>query len=338
MLNQTEDYVRYFGGVSARAVTVQSYTLASEEDRRACLDAIAGAPCSQRITQIDACASILIPRRAITAGGTCNWGTWAGAPACAPGLVCRGASGAACGTCTAAEYADGHPCDYDDDCQGGRCLSTGDGGWACGSPSSQKGVGEPCATFADCRDNLICTYGVDAVCVQWARVGEPCTPERSIFCVRGATCSTEVGTGTCQPLLPDGAACPRGRDPARACLDWCVFPSADAPEGTCGIPPSGPGPCAAYRDDHSLFCPAATYQEAEADAGPYPATCMCRAQRPEGAACDAAVQCLTGLCRSGNCSTPDRAVGDACSEDPECASGRCDTATRRCLEALHCSD
>jgi hypothetical protein len=337
MFNQDEPYGLYFFGVNgyeAREATLRDHTFAGDRARQACLSAIGASPCEQRFNEVDACASILIPHHTIAAGGACRQGD----VVCAADFICRGSSERSCGVC-GAPYADGHACEYDYDCQSRRCLPLPDGGYACGSKSLQHGPGEPCISNAGCRDNLLCSDGADPRCVAWARVGEPCVYASIPPCVRGAACSNEAAPsqGVCVALLADGAPCPRVRDSSRLCLNWCIFATPDAAEGTCGIAPAGPGPCAAYQADHSLFCPAGTYTDVPADAGPCPANCVCKALGQRGASCADHLQCADGPCRSGTCSAPDRATGDSCTQHVECISGYCDGQRCGDLPQLHCS-
>jgi hypothetical protein len=326
---QTEVYSRYFLSGSYYQGLARKYKLGADDTQAACLRALVDAPCGERVDHIEACNAVLVPCNPIAAAGACRD---FGLRPCAQGLACRGETTSSCGSCVATNYPDGHDCEYESDCQSGHCLESGDAGWQCASAALLKGEGEACANFADCRGNLECVYQPTHTCAPRSRVGEPCGNSRS--CVRGAECAamTDGAAGVCRAFLADGEICPRTRDPARACLNWCVFPSADAPEGTCGIAPTGPGPCAAFRADHELFCPADTYMDAPGDAGAYPFDCTCKSRGTRGTSCATHEQCADGPCRSGTCAAPDRAVGDDCDASVECISANCDDARHRCAE------
>jgi hypothetical protein len=338
---QGENWGLYFGGASSYATVTRYWAVAPDEVRAACLRAIEASTCVLRLDQIHACDGVLVPKNPIPAGGACVADSrWKVARPCATGFVCRGGSATACGACGPAQFPNGQACEYDDDCADGRCQLASDGRWVCGATDLLKAAGERCASFADCAGNLECTLGQVSTCVARAWVGEACGGAGLRSCVGGAECTAEGGEGVCAPLLLDGAACPRVRDPSRACANWCLFPSPDAMEGTCGIAKAEPGPCAAFRADHSLFCPWNTYMEAGPDAGPYPAPCACKERGERGAPCASDDQCAYGPCRSGICTAPERGIGDGCGISAECVSTYCDPATLRCAElpVLHCSD
>jgi hypothetical protein len=310
-------YASFFGGVDTLSYLATEYRPADEATLQACLDEITAGACDPSLFRPAVCEGTLVPKAPRAAGDACS------APSpylpdrpCEKGLDCI------CGACLPVSDqspAEGEPCEPGDDCEPGfTCLSLGSAPARC---APTPALGEPCSW--DCTEGA-CSSGV---CLPIRGLGEICND--TVVCQFDLTCAE----GRCVVSAGlDGAPCTR--DPGQ-CLRFCVFPSADANEGTCGVPSStGPTPCSTFAGDGSPFCPAGTYR---AEPASDPNDCSCLPHLALGAACNDQTTfdawqapCGDAFCSNGTC-VARYPAGSACVDGSECAVGLvCDTTTRTC--------
>ena len=304
-------------------------------------------------------ASAELFARAATGAG-CGYDADCASGHCADGVCCQSACAGACSACAKAKtgVADGTcafipaGADPDDECPAlaqSTCLGDGscDGAGACRRyPAGTSCGAETCA--ADVHTLPRCD-GLGACLPQ---VGN-CAPYR---CLDGVTCETTCGddTGcqpgaycrpsdhTCQPDLPDGAACSEaGACQSGHCVDGVCCESAcngvcqacsksrtEAPDGTCAPVTAGTDPddeCptdAASSCGHDGVCNGKGACRLYAQGSACGAT-QCNGNLVTGQVCDGLGSC--GLSASGVACAPYQCAGDACASpcagDAQCVAG-----------------
>ncbi len=338
-------YVRFFGGIDEDEYLAATHTLAEPALLDACVNAVTGSPCDDSRSPYAACLGVLVPKTPRQSGEPCVYDSpYVLAPECASGLVCSEPYG--CGICVPLPppRVEGENCSRGEDCAFGLvCLAR-----TCRPSSALPAEGEPCADSGACRSGLTCALD-SQLCVRVEAEDEPCDPG-AYSCLNDSTCVTDANTGSaqCRAYARRGDACPRvstyGDGQACNRSNWCVFATADAPTGTCGIAPLAPGPCALFSDDSSYFCPVGTYPDAETDELEPPAACTCKPALELGARCESDLQCAHGYCGSDRDGDDRRCVaflrdGAVCAPKDlaHCASPRgCDAQAGTCIAA--CTD
>jgi hypothetical protein len=290
-----EAYFQFFGGIGRYEDMSGKYELAPVEVRNACLNVIARAGCADQQSIDDLCENVLVPRNPLPLGASCsdpsspykrNFG-------CAAGLECADV-GTPCLTCAAIPPPDppAVPCTTDSDCAPGYCGAT----QACRAPPN--------------ADDSYVLGSTGDLC---DRLGS--TGDRGCKLDLGCDPGTESGLGTCQPRAMPGEPCERARtEAAGTCVygSWCVFASADAASGSCGVPPMEPlTPCSWFAHGGAMFCPFGTYADtgSEPPETEVPKYCLCR---------------------------PVLALGEACTDDQQCETMRCGAVGNheRCIARL----
>lgn len=338
-------YVRFFGGVDQDAYLASTHTLAAPAVLDACVTSVATTPCDDARSSYEACLSVLVPKAARESGEPCAYDSpYIQAPACAPGLVCSNPYG--CGVCTPLPEPGtaGEACLSSTDCAAGlACVSS-----LCRASSTLSAEGSACDAASACQAGLTCAFD-SQTCVRRAGEDEACDPS-AYACLQDLTCVADAASGlaTCRPYARRGEACPRVSTywDAAACdrSNWCLFATADAPTGTCGIASTAVGPCTRFADDVSYYCPVGSYPDTDLqELGP-PAPCTCVPLVELGGSCQSDVQCAHGFCATadddevGHC-VPRLPEGAACAPNDlgHCASFRgCDADAGTC--SAECAD
>jgi hypothetical protein len=336
-----EMYSRFHGNVSHYEALAKVFTLGSESARQACLDTVRSRPCSETVWP-SVCDAVLVPLNPLGEGAACDvQNGWTPNVPCAEGLWCNTGMNSRCGVCGAPPALlpiDGR-CSTAESCLTGFCDPRTN---TCRPSSERRGEGAPCSQF-DCLPGLVCVgpFG-HKICMRYAKEGESCDDLLSTTfppCLIGLGCfgkDKDTNTpGHCENhWLPDGAPCRReGAD--RTCREFCIFPSADAEEGTCATswPASKDFPCVGATSSGGKDCPASHYPDVTSSDGSTPASCVCHLQRANGAACSADVECMSRRCAgSGSakkCTTPGNPYG-RCASDSDCVSGYCNPLASWC--------
>ncbi|HTQ03307.1 MAG TPA: hypothetical protein VMI54_05600 [Polyangiaceae bacterium] len=324
------DYSRYFGGVDQDVYFASKFTLADPAVLDACIDAVTNLPCDDSRTPYEACLDVLVPDVPRKQGDRCAHDSgYVMAPACDAGLVCTGSY--FCDTCEPLPPAstEGQACDFDEDCAAGlACVRA-----ACVPYASLPGAGEACSAPGVCRDGLECGSG--GTCFLQSGEGAPCDPNDPDSCFRDLLCEVDAATGnpTCHAFGGPGATCARATGVGTAGCDendWCVFATADAPTGTCGVAPLTAGPCALFGGDSTYFCPAGSYPDADQTSSTaLPASCSCKPALGLGARCHADPECGQGYCGDAD--------GDGDDDDLRCTALLPDGAPCSSASPNHCA-
>jgi len=153
-------------------------------------------------------------------------------------------------------------------------------------------------------------------------------------CQDGLWCSERVGEGTCRRPIPVGAPC---TDDDQVCADnaLCVSAGAGMPE-TCRVIPLRTRAGETCGQSVLALCsPAARLRCSSNRDG----TCMssgtgamgapCMRANPGEVVCDPGLVCRTTEAEGRTCRAP-AAAGEECDNNPDCASGSCDSLAGRC--------
>ena len=209
-------------------------------------------------------------------------------------------------------FAGGHVCDFAEQCAGGVCQGTDDGG--CGTCAPAAAASEPCSATSPCGAGLRCDS--TKVCVPASNAGEACASDSPRECTGSLLCSS----GHCVASRPtagqpcdDGGACHGslicaqgtckvGPDVGATCLagdpdngDVVCMPGLECRSGHCEVP-AAPSKEVGQTCTQDPDCK--TYRCLDAMCAPAPGVL--------GATCDDTLDsCELGLvCHAGVCSPP----------------------------------
>ncbi|TNF28204.1 MAG: hypothetical protein EP329_18290 [Deltaproteobacteria bacterium] len=259
----------------------------------ACMSA-ARSQCALDLAEVSACASVL--EGTVATGGSC----WL-EEECAGDAYCDQNDSDCAGTCQP-RPARGAACDYSE-------CSQSEGATACGGDDTcvpravVDGVvaGQPCGTdygttevtARHCASGLYCDYSDDpATCKAFAAVGQPCGEaggrcESGLVCVpsgSGPVCATVSIASTA------GAAC-NEIDRTQPLIGCNIFARLACEAGTCQALGSGAvGTACAAGVDLEGICDYGAYCDG--------ATSTCTPVKADGAECEDAGECASGLCIS----------------------------------------
>lgn len=342
-------------------------------------DGKCGQPNGQPCTASAICRSL----DCVAADGVC--GALSGAP-CSAGADCRSGTCAADGRCGS---PNGQPCTAGFSCRSGACVSgvcSGicDSDAECLLTTFCDATSRTC--LPDVRNGGGCTRAAQCwsgVCNADGKCGNPngtaCTLNgacRSAACIHsvcGVTCTADAdcgidsycNAGTCAPGVANGQACTKA---AQCASGVCASDSSCG--ALTGAPCATAAACRSGICDPTGTCAAQCAQSVDCAVGAYCDTashaCVPAAsngQEPEGQACSAGAQCLSGdcdkdgkcggtnseacgsslLCRSGVCDLVDTSCGLAngdgpCATASDCRSSECDTTVHKCAACLTDSD
>lgn len=178
----------------------------------------------------------------------------------------------------------------EDSCRDGCQVFHGGGpvGAACGWPSA----------YHDCEQGLFCARDRNAgadICVDpCLGEGETCggvelDPAPDCDSEAGLRCRgfDETGIGTCQPMPGEGDPCPEG-----SCAEGLHCPWSDGEDAVCQREPGFGDPCPEGICIRGMYCADHDAQDP-----------VCAALKPDGAACDDSLECLSNECIEGSCVT-----------------------------------
>ncbi|MEW5849991.1 MAG: hypothetical protein AB2A00_14440 [Myxococcota bacterium] len=310
------------------------YYAVSPPDAQACVEAYDTLPCdhpSGGIPIVAQCHNALVPAAGVAE--TCEENR----PWCRPGRHCAlQPQGTACVPCEPYR-AVGEPCAQDVECETYSCALEGAGSGTCVIHPARR-RGETCQANECIGMHLCAGPQGNMTCQAMAEAGTACGGEQPP-CLMGLQCITAQGqaSGTCQDLLADGATCTRAPDDPH-CASACVFPTPDAPTGTCQAVSAFPGAGAPCLDGHTC-APEAYAEFGMASDAFHPTSCECRAPARLGEPCspnacgeelcEHPTRCAEGRCLDagdGPRCTSGLANGEACRQADECVSGYCEGA------------
>lgn len=219
-----------------------------------------------------------------------------------------------------------------DDWEGPRCDTRQ--GLRCkdGICTLLSGLGEPCDSIMDCKDDFRCSRTAN-ICQAYSAEGEPCNEFDGPECADDLWCDSRFDTGTCRGPASDGESCLSdfNCEEPLSCLPTYTDPQDP---GTCG-PGAGAGePCDSLDD-----C-AEGFECSDGLCGPLPGlgeTCnydqcsadlvceqdVCVHARYPGDTCgEVDSACILSNCVDGKCKSR-AALGEPCVEDYDCSSRTC---------------
>jgi hypothetical protein len=201
----------------------------------------------------------------------------------------------------------------------------------------------PCERGATCTDDLECNAEDELLCIagrcdKLRQEDQPC--EEHLDCEEGLQCAVDPEDDTrtiCTGLLDNGDTC---FDHAECKSSYC-----EATEAECADPEE-PGELCPSQDDAQCEGGACVTEGTSCltdDDCPNSGACnttlgfcayYCLELRPDGAACDFAGDCASGVCIQEICATPPLANGENCDDDLQCESEFCspDPDDRKCVE------
>lgn len=318
-------------GVGTFEFFANNYNLLDEARARTCVAHLSTVECGAPALDAPECEQARGITAPATTGELCN------GPRSAPhlcdesSLYCGAQPGnAACTVCQEL-HPEGAGCSTSSSCETGFCSVEN----TCTAPAP-RARGETCTRDDQCAGELLCTAASDGgtrTCAARGGAGDSCavTPcQVDLACI----------DGTCAARLDDGATCDRNSTGA-GCRHLCVFPSADAAQGTCGLPSDLPvvdEPCVRARESLPNVCkPLETiypdYTVQFVDNRQVLVACTCRHTGGAGDACFHNGACGGGRCvgvtrmgdalSAGTCQ-PKLIDGQRCQRSSDCLSGVCD--------------
>jgi hypothetical protein len=200
-----------------------------------------------------------------------------------------------------------------------------------GKCSALEAEGAHCRNDGDCESSLTCE---GQTCTRPTGEGDDCGGNVAPDCGLGLVCvgadSDSHTTGTCEApedvlSEPEGGACDVFRGPY--CQEGlsCVVDEVDAGTGaitfTCVAPSSAGGDCSSGFPDP---CPDDQACDADPTAGDFDGTCQPLPTAGEPCLGGAGPSCAPDLACAGQVCVVVHRIGETCSENDGCYSGRCE--------------
>ncbi|MFT7625484.1 MAG: hypothetical protein ACI9WU_004675 [Myxococcota bacterium] len=290
-----------------RSGVIQQWVAAEEtgnatvdlEAFQACIDSVAGASCSDLASLPGDCGTAVVGT--VAEGEACTWDV-----ECAGANFCR-IDDACPGVCTAAKPADaacaeGDLCAEGLVCHGDACVAGAAKDAACGADQPPCVFGLLCAGLDEEADQAgTC---IEFSSLQTQKDGESCDALAGQFCEPGLFCLVDAIDGdanvtwACGSAAATGGACRPGLPDPCPAGEICVAPDGEL-DGTCTTLPGAGEPClkgGMVEGTPLLFCRQATACSSAS---------QCEAVVLLGESCTEDLFCITGRCADGTCAPVD---------------------------------